>query len=332
MPLAGTEDYGKAGASVDLQAGKPAGTFNMIRSSRVAGEFDEAYRGDALPGDRGSPVRGRQNIVELANGCICCTVADGFLPAVEKPIGRIPPSGIVFEIPDLARRRKLAGAFGGLEVWPRATADRAAPIVDAPDGRFAADEEVIDKRQHVAAANPVPESPHQEFFEDRTGCANPVAAGTALVSQNETSHAALLARAEKRQAAFILQATGRHSPATAGTAVTNRQRHHKRNGKVPHDHGNFENVAAMRPSAEDIEALSANPAEAARHHAISQTKGASAPRGRPLHPVRREAGAEIDSYFDGPRKGQERSGGYPVSIELKGLDRAGIAGRLGGRI
>jgi hypothetical protein len=31
------------------------------------------------------------DVIELSNGCICCTVADDFLPAVRKILRAIPP-------------------------------------------------------------------------------------------------------------------------------------------------------------------------------------------------------------------------------------------------
>ena len=33
------------------------------------------------------------DIVELPNGCLCCTVADDFVPALEKLLGRAEPAG-----------------------------------------------------------------------------------------------------------------------------------------------------------------------------------------------------------------------------------------------
>jgi len=35
-----------------------------------------------------------ENIVELANGCLCCTVADDFIPAIEARYRRLLQDGI----------------------------------------------------------------------------------------------------------------------------------------------------------------------------------------------------------------------------------------------
>ena len=44
-----------------------------------------------------------ENVMELANGCICCTVADDFLPTMEALLDRPePPEHIVIETSGLA--------------------------------------------------------------------------------------------------------------------------------------------------------------------------------------------------------------------------------------
>jgi cobalamin biosynthesis protein CobW len=248
----------------------------------------------------------------LANERICCTVADDFLPVMERFIGRVPASGILTDISDFARRRKLAGALDRLEVRSRNRAGRTIGIIDAramADGRLAADEATLEA--HLATAGPAPGNPLQESFEDRTGRADPIAADTmAFVFQDKTNHAVPLAGAEKCQAAFILQEAGGNLPAIAGADVTNRRRHHERNGKVPEDHGNFADVVVMTLLAATQSCLA----------------------GKSMRPAPRRAGPEIDTYFDKPRQGQERSGGYPVLIRSKGLGRMVMAGRLCGRI
>ena len=56
-----------------------------------------------------------ENILELANGCICCTVADDFVPTMEKLLSReTPPDHIVIETSGLALPQPLVRAF----TWP----------------------------------------------------------------------------------------------------------------------------------------------------------------------------------------------------------------------
>ena len=59
-----------------------------------------------------------ENIVELANGCICCTVADDFLPKMEALLEReTPPDHILIETSGLALPKPLIKVFD----WPIST-------------------------------------------------------------------------------------------------------------------------------------------------------------------------------------------------------------------
>ena len=40
-----------------------------------------------------------ENIVELANGCICCTVADDFVPALDQILSRTPNAPLMLVSP-----------------------------------------------------------------------------------------------------------------------------------------------------------------------------------------------------------------------------------------
>ncbi|MBI3451235.1 MAG: cobalamin biosynthesis protein CobW, partial [Rhodospirillales bacterium] len=83
------------------------------------------------------------DVVELANGCICCTVADDFLPTIEKLIDRPdPPDHIVIETSGLALPKPLVRAFAWPEVKSRVTVDGVIAVIDAAAvaaGRFADD-------------------------------------------------------------------------------------------------------------------------------------------------------------------------------------------------
>src|SRR5207342_471827 len=49
-----------------------------------------------------------ENIVELANGCLCCTVADDFIPAIEALLSLSPPPDhIIIETSGLALPKPL---------------------------------------------------------------------------------------------------------------------------------------------------------------------------------------------------------------------------------
>ena len=65
-----------------------------------------------------------EDIVELANGCICCTVADDFLPTLERLLDRAaPPEHILIETSGLALPKLLVQAFSWPEIRTRTTVD-----------------------------------------------------------------------------------------------------------------------------------------------------------------------------------------------------------------
>src|ERR671922_69832 len=103
-----------------LGAGKTTLIQNLLRNANgrrialIINEFGETgVDGEIVKGCKieGCP---EENIVELANGCICCTVADDFLPTMRALLDRPnPPEHIVIETSGLAlpRRRILIRAI-----------------------------------------------------------------------------------------------------------------------------------------------------------------------------------------------------------------------------
>ena len=72
-----------------------------------------------------------ENIVELANGCICCTVADDFIPAIEKLLSLPnPPEHIIVETSGLALPKPLVKAFDWPPIRAKLTVDGVVTVVD----------------------------------------------------------------------------------------------------------------------------------------------------------------------------------------------------------
>src|ERR1700760_3061836 len=75
---------------------------------------------------------GEDDIIELANGCICCTVADDFLPTLEALLARPnPPEHILIETSGLALPKPLIKAFTWPQVRTRVTVDGVVAVIDA---------------------------------------------------------------------------------------------------------------------------------------------------------------------------------------------------------
>ena len=110
------------------------------------------------------------NIMELANGCICCTVADDFLPTMETIIDLPePPELIIIETSGLALPKPLVRAFNWPEIRSRVTVDGVVAIVDAPaviSGQFAENPNAV-QLQREADDMLDHDSPLEEVFEDQ---------------------------------------------------------------------------------------------------------------------------------------------------------------------
>ena len=108
-------------------------TANGRRLALIINEFgDIGVDGEILKGCR---IQGceEENVIELANGCICCTVADDFLPTMEALLNRAqPPDHIVIETSGLALPKPLVKAFTWPEVRTRVTVDGVIAVVDGP--------------------------------------------------------------------------------------------------------------------------------------------------------------------------------------------------------
>src|ERR1700720_2135887 len=110
---------------------------------------------------------GDDDIVELANGCLCCTVADDFLPTLTKLIERpSPPDHIVIETSGLALPKPLVQAFAWPEIRTRTTVDGVVTVIDAAaavSGRFAANPEAV-ARQRATDPSLAHDNPLEEVF------------------------------------------------------------------------------------------------------------------------------------------------------------------------
>ena len=118
----------------------------------------------------GIPACEEADIVELANGCLCCTVADEFLPAMQALLDRPdPPEHIVIETSGLALPKPLLKAFGWPGIRSRVTVDGVIAVVDGPAvaaGRFADDPAAV-AAQRLADPGLDHDNPLAEVFEDQ---------------------------------------------------------------------------------------------------------------------------------------------------------------------
>src|SRR5580658_4791950 len=145
------------------------------RLALIINEFgDVGVDGDLLKGcaDAACP---KEAIIELANGCICCTVADDFAPAMMALIAREPkPDHIVVETSGLALPKPLIKAFDWPELRTRLTVDGVVAVIDAAavdEGRFADDPARV-AEQRRADPSLDHDNPLEEVYEDQLMCAD----------------------------------------------------------------------------------------------------------------------------------------------------------------
>src|SRR5476651_2100621 len=140
--------------------------INEFGDVGVDGDILKACSNEACP---------ENAIIELPNGCICCTVADDFLPAMEKLLampGRF--DHIVIETSGLALPKPLVKAFDWPAIRSRLTVDGVIAVVDGPAvaaGHFADDTDAIAK-QKADIGLIDHDNPLAEVYEDQLLCAD----------------------------------------------------------------------------------------------------------------------------------------------------------------
>jgi len=290
----------------------------------------------------GSDVCGEDDIIELANGCICCTVADDFVPAMQKLLNRPdPPQHIVIETSGLALPQPLVRAFNWPEIRSRVTVDGVVAVVDAKalaEGRFAEDEEAL-AQQRADDPNLDHDNPIEEVFQDQLTCADLVVLSkTDLLDGTESSRLTDELQTKLRAGTRIVPARkGALASdiligleAQAESDVANRPSHHELEGEAEHDHDDFDSFVVPLGVVADREDLLARISQTIRDNDVLRLKGFVALEGAPARLLVQGVGPRLDSYFDRPWLPGEQRRTELVVIGLKGLDQARIAAQLAG--
>jgi cobalamin biosynthesis protein CobW len=131
------------------------------RIAVIVNEFGDAGFDGGLVEECAAKACAPGDIVELTNGCICCTVADDFVPTMDKLLSRERPlDAIVIETSGLALPQPLLKAFAWPAVKTRATVDGVVTVVDAlalSEGRVTLDEDAV-AEQRAKASNTTTQS------------------------------------------------------------------------------------------------------------------------------------------------------------------------------
>ena len=331
-----------------LGAGKTTLIRNMLENAKgrrialIINEFgDVGVDGEILKGC-GVETSREEDVIELANGCICCTVADDFVPTMKKLLDRAePPQHIVIETSGLALPQPLVRAFNWPEIKSRVTVDGVVTVVDAKalaEGRFADDEEAV-AAQRAADPNLDHENPIEELFEDQLNCADMVILNkTDLLEAHE--HAAVSGDLKSRVRSGTRLVPTRHGEievaallgvgASAEDDLHNRLSHHEMEGEEQHDHDDFITFIVSLGEVADRAAFLKRIEQTVAVHDILRIKGFVDVKGSPARLLVQAVGPRLNSYFDRPWKSGERRGTELVVIGEKHMDREAITGLLRG--
>ena len=314
-------------------------TANGRRLALIINEFGDVGMDRDILAACGIEGCTEDDIVELANGCICCTVADDFLPVMEALLARPePPEHIVIETSGLALPKPLIQAFNWPDIRTRVTVDGVITVIDAEAvaaGLFASDPEAVAAQR---AADPMldHDSPLEEVFEDQLYCADMV-----VLNKTDLLDEASLARVRSDIAAKLKPgvklAPTSHAridaaillglDAAAEDDLDTRPSHHDGlDGE--HDHDDFESFTVTIEAVADPLALYSRIEAAIAAHGILRIKGVVEVANKDMRHVIQAVGARVQGYYDRAwRDGEPRLSRLVVIGEI-GLDAAAIAQSL----
>jgi len=289
-----------------------------------------------------------EDVMELSNGCICCTVAEDFIPTMRKLLARDDtPDHIVIETSGLALPQPLVRAFNWPEISTRVTVDGVVTVIDGKavaEGRFAHDVAAVDA-QRRQDENLDHETPLSGLFEDQVACADMIVMNKAdLLGEAEADTLLARLKSEARDGVQVVSTTmgalpvnvllGQGIGAEADMEARHEVHHHHDHDDDPdddhhhdHDHDAFESFVVARGEIAEPADFTARVADVIRRHDILRLKGFAAVTGKPMRLTIQAVGPRVDSYFDRPF-GRDARETRLVVIGQAGLDRAAIAAAL----
>jgi cobalamin biosynthesis protein CobW len=312
----------------NAQGRRLAVIVNEFGDVGIDGEILKGCGNDACPED---------NIVELANGCLCCTVADEFVPALDAILAKGGIEHIVIETSGLALPKPLVQAFHWPAIKSRVTVDGVVVVVDGAalaDGRVAHDLEAL-ARQRTADRALDHDDPIEEVFEDQIACADLVVLNKRDLFDEAGLKAALatISGALPRSVKVITVTGGKVDQGLllglgVGTEddIANRRTRH--DAELEHDHDDFDSFVVPLGEIADPSRLAARVAGLAADFDVLRVKGFAAVADKPLRLLVQAVGSRVTHQYDRPWTASESRQGRLVVIGLKGLDRAAISRAL----
>ena len=292
--------------------------------------------------ETGAGAVSQDGIYELANGCICCTVEEEFLPVMQQLVARRDDiDHILIETSGLALPKPLVQAFNWPEIKQHCTVDAVITVIDGPAvaaGRFANDEERV-QAQRLADESLDHDPSLQELLDDQLSAADLV-----VVSKND-----LLSDDQREQVKSVVEGRVPSAVKTTYTRdgdvqlevligiesaaedridhIHNHHDHHHEHGKEhSHAHDHFDSFVITLGEV-DTERLQAIVIDLLKNNTIYRAKGFAALPGKPMRQVIQAVGKRLDVHFDRAWEAEETRATQLVFIG-KGLDEARVKSAL----
>ncbi len=314
---------------------------NGRRIALIINEFGELGVDRELLAGCGDATCREEDMIELSNGCICCTVADEFIPTMQELLSREDrPDHIVIETSGLALPQPLIRAFNWPEIKSEVTIDGVVAVADAAalaEGRFASNEAAVDALRSADTMLDH-ETPLGELFEDQLVAADMIVLNkTDLVSGSELDQIETHLRSEIRPGTGLVRARNGNVDVAAllglGLAteddLAGRESHHElEHGGEGHEHDDFDSFSVILDGISEKQLLLGAIERTIRDHDVLRLKGFAALPGVPSRLAIQAVGPRVTAYFDRLwRPGEQRQTALVVIGETP-LDRGAISASL----
>ena len=277
-----------------------------------------------------------ENILELANGCICCTVADDFIPTMKSLLeGQYIPEHILIETSGLALPKPLLKAFEWPEIRSRLTVDSVLAVVDAEavvNGIFAPQmsTELEEKQNQTYVEH---ETPLSEVFEDQINCSDVVLLTKPDLVKNISDARNIIIKEMERNVPILEVQNGDIGAdvilgvnAAAETDLDNRRSHH--DGFDDHEHDDFDTFSITVPKILDVESFKLVLETLIRENDILRIKGFLRVESKPLNLLVQGVGKRLSVNFTDTKIPVENTGNLVFIGEKGRIDQDVISAYL----
>ncbi|MGB0564452.1 MAG: cobalamin biosynthesis protein CobW [Spirulinaceae cyanobacterium] len=263
---------------------------------------------DEAEGNNDAPAA---NILELANGCLCCTVQEEFLPTMQELLKRRETiDAIVIETSGLALPKPLVQAFRWPEIRTGATVDGVVTVVDGDalaQGQIVSDLAALEaQRQEDESLDH--ETPIEELFEDQLACADLVLlTKTDVMAGGERDRVQTWLQQQAPTGVKVIPChQGEINPevllgfnAAVEDNLESRPSHHDHEAEHEHD-DEMNSVSVELAQAFDPQQLIQRLQTLVQEQEIYRIKGFVAVPGKAMRLVLQGVGQRFDSFYDRP--------------------------------